>query len=291
MRNRTPQSMGAPLMSKTLVTATGIIGWGLSIWLIIRFRATERSEAPELSNLSNRERLLVVVARIAGSLTGALVAGLLTVGLGGRLMMRILAATSPVGSQGLITDADEVVGEVSTGGTVFFVLFAGLLGGLAGLLLYAALRRWLPRRSVSAGLITVAIGTGLLARPTALLDPDNPDFDILEPLWLAVPLILFLLATFGALGGVLIDRWAVRWPTPDSVKGGLALLPVVPALVLGPVGPLLVSATIYGVFAAPSIRRLRANRGIDCVGRIAVAMAAVAAGIWVLVAAGQILTA
>ncbi|MEO6628513.1 MAG: hypothetical protein ABIP03_08065 [Aquihabitans sp.] len=278
-------------MLKMLVTATGIAGWGLGIWLIIHFRATERSDPPDLVTSSKRERFLVVVSRVAGSVTGALVAGLLTVGLGGRLMMRILAATSPASSQGRITEAEEVVGEVNAGGTVFLVLFVGLVGGLAGLALYSALRRWLPRRSVSAGLITVTIGAGLVARPTALLDPESPDFDILEPLWLAVPLILFLLATFGALGGVLIDRWAGQWPTPNSVKGGLALLPVIPALVFGPVGPLLVVVTLYGVFAAPAIRRSRSLPSIDRVGRIVTAIGTVAAWIWVLTAAGQILTA
>lgn len=277
-------------MLKTFVTVIGITGWVLGIWLIIRFRATERSDPPDLSTSSKRERLVAVVARIAGSVTGAVVAGLVTIGLGGRLMMRVLAATSPAASQGRITEAEEVVGDVTADGTVVFVLFVGFLGGLLGLVLFSVLRRWLPRRSVSAGLITATIGAGLVARPTALLDPASPDFDILEPLWLAVALILLLLATFGALGGVLIDRWTGQWPKPNSVKGGLALLPVAPALLFAPVGPLLVIATLYGVFAASRTRRLVALPGIDRGGRIIVSMVAVAAGIWVLTAAGQVLT-
>ncbi len=65
-------------MLKTLVTAAGILGWGIGIWLIIRFWATERSDPPKLPVSSRRERLAAVVARIGGSVAGALAAGLLT---------------------------------------------------------------------------------------------------------------------------------------------------------------------------------------------------------------------
>ena len=116
-----------------------VLGLGLGVWLIIRLRSTERMEPPDLREMAKQERPMVVVARLAGSVVGALVAGLMTVGLGGRLMMRILAATSPPQAQGRLTDADAIVGEITTGGTVSFVLFVGLFGGLVGLALFARL--------------------------------------------------------------------------------------------------------------------------------------------------------
>jgi len=62
-------------------------------------------------------------------LTG-LVVGVLVVGPAGRLAMRLLAATSPE-AQGRITEADQVVGQISLSGTLAFFIFAGVPFGLA----------------------------------------------------------------------------------------------------------------------------------------------------------------
>ncbi len=44
--------------------------------------------------------------------------------------MRLLAATSPE-AQGVLTEADQVVGDITLSGTVGFFVFAGLPFGLA----------------------------------------------------------------------------------------------------------------------------------------------------------------
>ena len=43
--------------------------------------------------------------------------------------MRVLAATSGDGAQGLLTDADEVVGEITLDGTIGFIVFVGIGAG------------------------------------------------------------------------------------------------------------------------------------------------------------------
>lgn len=60
----------------------------------------------------------------AGIICGVIVAGFL-----GRFVMRVLAATSGDGAQGLLTDADEVVGEITLDGTIGFIVFVGIGAG------------------------------------------------------------------------------------------------------------------------------------------------------------------
>ena len=45
--------------------------------------------------------------------------------------MRLLAATSGRAAQGRLTEAGERVGEITTDGTIGFLLFVGVGGGLA----------------------------------------------------------------------------------------------------------------------------------------------------------------
>ena len=64
---------------------------------------------------------------IAAIVGAGLVAGFLVPGLGGRLFMRLMAATSGSAAQGKLTEAEEVVGEITLGGSVGFVIFVGLI--------------------------------------------------------------------------------------------------------------------------------------------------------------------
>jgi hypothetical protein len=79
---------------------------------------------------------LVVVA--------GLIAGVLGAGAGGRLIMRVLALTSPPSADGAITEAQEVVGEISVGGTFALFMFGGAVTGVLAAALYVLLYRWLP---------------------------------------------------------------------------------------------------------------------------------------------------
>ena len=266
--------------------------------LAVGLRHTRWTPSPLSGGEPLGERLAVTVGRAGGMLIGAYVGGLLTIGAGGRLMMRVLAATSSDGVQGLRTEAEEVIGEVSVGGTVFLIVGVGIGAAVLGLAPYAVLRRWLPDRSVAAGLIGVAIGGGLLVRPVGLLSSANRDFTLLAPVALAVAFCLVMLALFGATFGVLVDHLASRWPRPGwSVRGVVAVLPFA---VLLAVPPFFVAA-VAGVLAGAVAPRLRSSamrdqpepRDVDRAGarlgrRVIMALGGVGT-LSIVLAAGQVL--
>ena len=113
--------------------------------------------------------------------------------------MRLLAVTADDSAQGAETEAEQIVGEITTSGTIDLVLFNGIFFGLASGLAYVLIRRWLPAGRLGG----LAFGALLLVVAATAIDPlraDNPDFDIVGPGWLVV-------ATFGAL--VLLHGMAV----------------------------------------------------------------------------------
>ena len=273
-------------MTRVIVTSVSAVGLLASLVLIVLLRDTHRSP-PSVDETDRGTRLRAATARVAGSVAGAMVAGALALGLGTRLLMRVLAATSPDEAQGAITEAEEVVGEVTMGGTVGLIAFAGLFGGFAGLALFALVRRWLPDRSLVAGALTLGIGAGLTVRLSGLLDPDNPDFELLSPRWLAVALVLVVLVVFGLLAAVLIDRWAASWPQPArSPKGVASGLPLV-VLVMAP--PVAFGALVAIAITASRTAPWQPAAAVDRIGRVGVVVGALAGGGWVLVSAGQIL--
>jgi hypothetical protein len=134
---------------------------------------------------------------LACVLTAGFTAGLLVVGFGGRLAMRVLAATSGTDAQGRLTDAGERVGEITLGGSIGFLIFAGLVIPLASSLAYIPLRRILPRPAWISGSLfgLLLLATFGVSDP---LSPDNVDFAILSPTWLAVALVCLTALLFGA---------------------------------------------------------------------------------------------
>ena len=81
---------------------------------------------------------------VAIALVGGFWAGALVTGPAVRLVMRLLAATAGDGAQGLLTEAEEVVGNIDLGGTIGLYLFGGIFPGLLSGALYLLVRRWLP---------------------------------------------------------------------------------------------------------------------------------------------------
>jgi hypothetical protein len=277
-------------VTRILVTTSGIAAWLVAIALIVRWRDTRRQPAAVAADASVGDRMAQATGRVAGTAAAAMVAGILVPGLVGRLMMRVLAVTSPEEAQGRITDADEVVGEVTVGGTISLVVFVGLFGGVLAMAGFAVVRRWLPQRSLLAGLLAAGLGGGLLARPSGLLDPDNRDFAILEPTWLAVAFAVALMVTFALLGAVLIDRWAPSWPRPGrSVRGVAAVTPLLPLVLAGPPGVAVVTAIGFRTLVSPAVERQRWLAPVDQVLRVVVLVAAVAGAVWVAASAAAIL--
>ena len=140
---------------------------------------------------------------LACALTAGFLAGVLVVGFGGRLVMRVLAATSGASAQGRTTDAGEQVGEITFAGSLSFFIFAGIFIPLFSSLVFIPLRRILPRPAWLAGTLfgLLLLATFGVSDP---LSPDNVDFSILSPLWLAVTLVCLTALLFGTTFSALL---------------------------------------------------------------------------------------
>ena len=85
------------------------------------------------------------------AMAAGVAAGVVAAGAGGRLVMRLLAVTAGDDAQGRITEAGQVVGQITAGGTVGFVVFTALFFGAATGGGYLLVRRWLPAGRAGAG--------------------------------------------------------------------------------------------------------------------------------------------
>ena len=181
---------------------------------------------------------LRTLAALAGA---AVVAGVLVAGLGGRLYMRVMAATSGNDAQGRLTEAEEVVGEVTFGGTLGFVLFIGIVLPVAASFGYLALRHYLPGRAATAGL---GFGVILLAvfGTDDPMSPENVDFEILSPLWLAIVGIVGLGLLYGATFGALAGRFDAGM---RPLSAGLRTVPSHASLLLAVLPPFVVVTVPY----------------------------------------------
>ncbi|HEX5018691.1 MAG TPA: hypothetical protein VFX15_14025 [Actinomycetes bacterium] len=237
-------------MGVMVVCAVAVVA---ALGLAFRWRQFEFAPDPTAAGRPGTSRL-TGLARVltVGSLSG-LATGALFIGPAGRLVMRLLAATSP-NAQGRLTEAEEVVGRITVGGTIDFILFVGLPAGFAVGLVYPFVARAFPR-----GLLGGAIyGLALLVLFSWFLDPlrsSNPDFDIVGPGWLAVMAFTVMAVLTGAvvvalagrvdkaLDGALGERsW--RWLLMVPV----ALLAVISALVIWPASIVVVVGSLVYLF-------------------------------------------
>jgi hypothetical protein len=170
---------------------------------------------------------------IGASLAAGLAAGVLAAGAGGRLVMRLLGATSE-DVHGSLTEAGETVGEITVDGTLALFLFAGVPAGLLSGALCAMVGPLLPPGRVRG----LALGLLLLVLFGTTIDPlraDSVDFLLLEPAWLAV-LAFSLLAQFQ---GMLVAALAPVRSAPASriaTAGRIAVAVVALAALPGFVG-------------------------------------------------------
>lgn len=144
-------------------------------------------------------------------------AGITVIGAGGRLAMRLLAVTAGDAAQGRLTEADEVVGRITVDGTIGFVLFNGILGGITAAAIYLLVRRFLPPGRLGG----VAFGIGLLVLLGTTIDPlrsDNPDFDIVGPGWLAAVVFTILAVAFGVTLAAISARASAWLPLPSRER-------------------------------------------------------------------------
>jgi hypothetical protein len=154
---------------------------------------------------------LLRCAGLAGA--AGLAAGVLAAGAGGRLVMRLLAVTSPE-AEGSLTEAEQIVGDISVGGTLAFLAFAGLPAGLVTAMLYVLLRPILPPGRLGGALLGL-VALLLVGTRIEPLRTDNFDFNIVGPGWLSV-LCFTALAVFQ---GMVTTALAARIPGPPALTG------------------------------------------------------------------------
>jgi hypothetical protein len=167
------------------------------------------------------------------AVVGCGTAGLLVGGVGSRAVMRIAAMAAPE-ARGAVTEAGAVVGDITLGGTLALMVFAGVGSALLGAGAYLLLGPWLPRETVARGLV---FGLTLLAlMGPAVIDPANADFVILGDRLLNVSMFSALFLAFGlvASGTIRFVDARVVPRTPRSPRMWLLTLvlavPVVPGI-------------------------------------------------------------
>jgi hypothetical protein len=133
--------------------------------------------------------------------------GVLAAGAGGRLVMRLLAITSP-DADGQITEAGAEIGEITLAGTLSFLTFVGVSAGLLAAVLYVVTGSVLPRGRAGG----VVLGLALLVLAGAQIEPlrpDNFDFNLVGPGWLSLLAFTALAVFQGMLTWALAGRLAL----------------------------------------------------------------------------------
>lgn len=211
-------------------------------------------------------------------LIGGVVAGLLAAGAGGRLAMRLLAATSGDSVQGRITEADEVVGEITVGGTIGFIVFGGLFAGLVSSVIYLLVRKWLPNGRVG-GLVLGGLLLVTLGNRVEPLRSNNPDFDLVAPAWLAVSVFIALAFLHALLSAAVMARVSRSLPLFAARRSVvLAYLPLLFLLPAAFVGGVVVVVILAGaaISTQPAVRRVWSDPRLMLGGRIIIIVAGLA---------------
>jgi hypothetical protein len=253
-------------MGVVLVCAGMLIG---GLVLSIRWSAIPLATPPGEPDGTARVVALRLLWWIALATAAGAASGVLVMGAGGRLAMRLLAVTADDDAQGRITEADEIVGEITVGGTIGFMVFIGLFGGLLTGLLYVAVQRWLPRGR-GRGLWFGALLLVILATRIEPLRTNNEDFDLVGPAWVSIPVFGALALAHGAAVAAFCARWSRTQPLLTTRRAVLRYLPMLPFLLLVPytVG-LLVLALLALAFQRFGARQWWHRRGVDVAGRVA----------------------
>jgi|Tabmets5t2r1_1033131.scaffolds.fasta_scaffold00203_3 hypothetical protein len=220
----------------------------------------------------------VVIALVGGFWAGALVTGPAV-----RLIMRLLAVTAGDDAQGRLTEAEEVVGSINLDGTIALFIFGGVLPGLLSGAIYVVFRRWLPSGRVG-GVVFGVLHLVVAATRIDPLRPDNPDFDLVGPGWLAVATFGMASIFHGMAVVAIANRYTHSFPPEATTRAARvrAVLPLIlPALLLIPFFIILLNiAAGLAIYIAASrsgpIVRFARSRGALLAGRVAVGLVVVA---------------
>lgn len=145
--------------------------------------------------------------RLARALTvyslAGFIAGLIAGGVGSRMAMRVSAIAAGGAEQGALTEAGNVVGRITPGGTVTLIVLGGLVG-TAGGIIYLSIRPWVADTGRWKGLL---FGSLLLCTLGAsIIRGRNFDFYVFGPPLLNVTTFASLFIVFGLLVPPLAER-------------------------------------------------------------------------------------
>lgn len=189
-----------------------------------------------------------------------------------RLIMRVLALTSP-DATGRFTEAQAFVGTISFEGTRNLFLFGALPGAFLSSVVFAFVYRWLPGGWLGGlvyGLLLLVIGAPVLEP----LRPDNPDFGILQPGWLAVLLFSLLILGHGMLLAAVFGWCSRRLPLRPR-RPWLAASPLLAGVIYVPIGVVLLvgaGVTVLGAAVLPGVGRWWASRTVRWAGLVVLAV-------------------
>jgi hypothetical protein len=165
-----------------------------------------------------------------------------------------------------VTEAGEVVGEITFSGTLGFFVFVGLFGGAMSALLYVVLQRWLPRGPYR-GLLYGAILLVVLGARIEPLRTNNEDFDLVGPPWVSIVTFALLALAQGAAVASFTARWSQTQPLLTTWRALPRYLPLVPFLLLGVVALVILVVIILAILAVRlGLAGPRRRRAIDIAG-------------------------
>ncbi len=251
---------------------------GLGVGLAVKWGRLDFVTQPPAVHASLAEQAKRALWFLDIGMIGGVVGGLLAAGAGGRLAMRLLASTSGDRVQGQITEADEVVGKITVGGTIGFIVFGGLFAGLVCSVIYLLLRKWLPNGLVGGlvlgGLLLVTLGSRV--EP---LRSNNPDFDLVAPAWLAVSVFVALGFLHALVSVAVMARVSRSLPLVAArrsvVLAYLPLLLLLPTVFVGGVVVIIVLAGA-AISTQAAVRRVWSDPRLMLGGRILITAAALA---------------
>lgn len=207
-----------PDLLRTVLTDVAVVAVcaamaAAGVWMVVRWGG-ERAER----RLAVPRHLVALALTAAGS-------GLLAGGAAGRLVMGLLAITSP-DAAGSTTEAGATIGEVTLGGTLGFLVFIGLGAGLLMTALFLLAGSLVPRGRAGGALLGLLLFVlvGSRAEP---LRTENFDFNLVGPDLLSLACFTALAAFQGMLTVALAGHLGVRPVAFPRVAGRVVVGAVV----------------------------------------------------------------
>lgn len=173
------------------------------------------------------KRLLHGVRMAGSSILAGMLAGA-AAGLGSRVVMYIIRSMNP-SFNGQTTHAGSVVGRWTFGGTMGLVV-EGMFLGVAGGMVYAVVRRWMPGRGAVKGM---SFGVLLLLTGGGVVIDGSYEFYRYVSTWVSVSLFALLFVLYGVVVAPLAEWIGHGEQRPPRVRaiaiGGYVVIGAVAA--------------------------------------------------------------